>query len=193
MATNRHPIRHPRRSELTHAQDMVLQYGASDRWADAFRDESEHRDAWIRNRDRLLAWYRHARRPQAWWQFEAPIPDPGYEREQSALYAAGLLGEDERAELVAWWREQFEKAQAPDFWLCLGPGRFLKDEPARRAQYREADIPRALLSQWTARHRRRSNTIRKLQETAAVAPDASLDAPESTAHLTAHPGNEPAA
>ena len=73
MATNRTPIRHLRRGRLTHEQDMVLQYGADDRWADAFRDEDEHRDAWIRNRDRLLAWYQHGHRPAAWWQFEPAI------------------------------------------------------------------------------------------------------------------------
>ena len=47
MATNRTPIRHLRRGRLTHEQDMVLQYGADARWADAFRDEDEHRDAWM--------------------------------------------------------------------------------------------------------------------------------------------------
>ena len=68
------------------------QYGADDRWADAFRDEDEHRDAWIRNRDRLLAWYRHGHRPAAWWQFEAgDLRYPGYDREQSTLYQAGIL------------------------------------------------------------------------------------------------------
>ena len=47
MPTNRTPISHPRRGRLNHEQDMVLQYGADDPWADAFRDEDEHRDAWI--------------------------------------------------------------------------------------------------------------------------------------------------
>ena len=57
--------------------------------------------AWARNRDRLLAGYRHGRRPMAWWQFEAgDLRYPGYDREQSTLYRAGLLGEEERAELA---------------------------------------------------------------------------------------------
>jgi hypothetical protein len=163
MPTNRHPIRHPHRGRLTHAQDMVLQYGFDERWADAFRDESEHRDAWVRNRDRLLAWYRHARRPQAWWHFEAPFRYPGYDREQSTLYAAGLLTAEELAELDGFWREEFDRAQQPDFFHCEGPGRFLKGEPAKRAHYQWADIPRALVKQWTTQRRRR--TIRELEAT----------------------------
>ena len=52
MATNRHPIRHSHRGRLNHPQEMVLRYGEDPRW-DAFATEDEHRDAWIRNRDRL--------------------------------------------------------------------------------------------------------------------------------------------
>ena len=98
MATNRHAIRHPRRGRLNHAQEMTLLYGPDPRW-DAFRSEEEYRDAWERNRDRILAAYRQGRRPMAWWTFEAPIKFPGYERQQSALFEAGLLGEEERPRL----------------------------------------------------------------------------------------------
>jgi hypothetical protein len=51
----------------------------------------------------------------------APIAYPGYETEQSTLYEAGLLDPDERNELLAFWCEQFEKAQKPDFSICMGP------------------------------------------------------------------------
>jgi hypothetical protein len=63
----------------------------------------------------------HDRRPAAWWQFEATFPYPGYDHEQSTLYEAGVLGEEERAELVAAWREEFETAQAPDFGFVSAP------------------------------------------------------------------------
>ena len=169
MPTNRHPIRHPHRGRLNHAQDMTLQYGPDPRW-DAFRDAAEQRNAWIRNRDRLLAWYRHGRRPAAWWQFEAPIRYPGYDKEQSTLYAAGLLTAEECAELDDFWRKEFERAQQPDFFHCEGPGQFLKGEPAKRAHYQWADIPRALVKQWTAHRRRPSRTIRELEATSPAEP-----------------------
>jgi hypothetical protein len=123
----------------------------------------EHRDAWVRNRDRLLPGYRHGRRPAAWWRFESPIKYPGYDREQSTLYAAGLLTEEESAELVGWWSEQYTRAQDPNFFYCRGPGDILKGAIARREHYKWADIPRALLRQWTLEYRRRDRVVRKLK------------------------------
>jgi hypothetical protein len=153
---------------LNHPQEMVLRYGEDPRW-DAFHSEEEHCDAWLRNRDRLLAGYR-GRRPAAWWRFEAgDLPYPGYDREQSVLFEVGVLGEEECAELERWWHEQYLRAQAVNFWHCLGPGRSLKGEPARRAHYRWADIPASLLAQWSAEHRRRHKTIRKLEAAAELA------------------------
>ena len=162
MATNRHATRHPRRTRLNRAQEMTLLYGPDPRW-DAFRTEEEHRDAWLRNRDRLLAWHRHGHRPMAWWHFESPIPFLGYDREQAVLFEAGLLGEEESATLVTEWRREFERAQASDFWVCQGPGRFLHGKEARRAYYRWAGIPRDLLKRWTRERRRRSRTVRELE------------------------------
>jgi hypothetical protein len=150
---------------LNHAQQMVLQYGADPRW-DAFHTEEEHRDAWIRNRDRLLAGYRHGRRPAAWWHFEAPIKYPGYEREQSTLYAARLLSEAERDELVTWWKEQYERAWSAHFFHCEGPGRIFEGPAGRRKHFKWADIPKGLLVEWTKERRRRSRTIRELEEAA---------------------------
>ena len=79
-------------------------------------------------------------------------------------YEAGLLQEDERAELVAEWREQFEKAQAAGFWFCLGSGRSLKGAPARRAHYKWADIPPKLVRQ----RRKRGKTIHELEAAALL-------------------------
>jgi hypothetical protein len=163
MPTNRHPIRHPRRGRLNHAQEMTLRFGLEPRW-DAFRTAADHHDAWLRNRDHMLASYRHGRRPMAWWRFEAgSLKYPGYDREQSTLYEAGLLAKEEAAELVAWWREQFEWAHGPHFFHCEGPGRFFYGAPGRRRHFKWADIPRELLKQWTAQRRRRGKTIRELE------------------------------
>jgi hypothetical protein len=168
MATNRHPIRHPHRGRVNHARRMTL-YGPDPRW-DAFDTEEEAGAAWAQHRERILEHYR-GRRPLGWWHFEAgDLRYPGYDRERSTLYETGLLGEAERAELVTWWREQFERAQAPDFWICLGPGRSLEGAPARRQHYKWADIPRSLRLRWTREHRRRGKTIRQLETAAAEQP-----------------------
>jgi hypothetical protein len=159
MATNRHPIQHPRRGRLNHARAMTLRYGEDPRWG-AFRSEAEHADCWARHRDRLLAEYRSGRRPMAWWKFEAgDLRYPGYNHERSVLFEHGRLDEAECAELVAWWRQEFERTQERGFQLCLGPGRFLKGASARRQHYRWADIPRELLSQWSAEYRRSRRTM----------------------------------
>ena len=124
----------------------------------------------------MAQWARGGRRPQAWWKFEAPnvgLCWPGPMCERSTLYVAGVLGEKEQAALVAEWRAAFDEVQGHDCSLCLGyvrPGdsepTWLEGAAARRAHYREADIPRGLVRQWTAKHRRRAQTIRRL-ETAA--------------------------
>jgi hypothetical protein len=170
MPTNRHPIRHPQRGRLNQDREMVLRYGPDPRWP-AFRSEDQYRDTWLRNREQMLATYRHGRRPMAWWRFEAgDLRYPGDETERSTLYQAGLLTEEEQRELLAWWRQEFEKAQAPAFWLCLGPGRALKGVPARRAHYKWADIPRELLLRWMRERRRQDKTIRKLEAAATRCP-----------------------
>jgi hypothetical protein len=123
MSTNRTYLRPSRRGGLSGEQEFSLLYGHETRWAGAFADDDERRDAWIRHRERLLAPYQHGRRPMGWWDYEASIPFPGYERQQSALFEAGLLSETEAHELLAWWREQFERTFEPHFFFCDGPGK----------------------------------------------------------------------
>jgi hypothetical protein len=157
---------------LIHAQEMFLQFGPDPRWAGAFGSEGECRAAWMRERDELLAGYPPGRRPQAWWHFDAgELGFPGLDREQSALWEAKVLSEEERAALVRGWRREFERAQAPDFWLS-GSGRILRGAAARRAHYRWADIPRDLLKRWTRERRRQRKMIRKLETAAAESPAA---------------------
>jgi hypothetical protein len=163
MATNRTFIRHHLRSKLTPTQEMELWLGPSHHGS-VFRSREELQQAWLNHRDRLMAvWGKHGKRPMAWWEFEAPFPRPS-KHERSKLYEAGLLGEEEAAELVREWRKQFDRAHEPHFFFCQGPGRILEGAPARAHHFAWADIPRALLRQWTAEHRRRAKTIRKLEK-----------------------------
>ena len=148
---------------------MWLRFGWDERWDDAFASEPEHAEAWARNRERLMAACPHGRRPAAWWQFKSPIPYPrDDEYAPAALFEAELLTDSETAELVAEWREQFETAQAAGFWFCLGPGRFLKGQPAKRAHYRWAGIPVKLVKRWSLEYRRRHRTVRALAASVPV-------------------------
>lgn len=153
MPTNRTLMRRPSRRRLSASQEMALWMGEAPH-KPAFHDEEEAREAWFYHRDRLLAaWGKHGRRPMAWWHFESKFSWPGLEREQSTLFEAGALTEEEAAELVAWWHEQFERAQRPDFFFCEGPGRFFSGAAARRRQYAWADIPDRIVKEFEAAYR----------------------------------------
>jgi hypothetical protein len=135
---------------LSHWQELELWLGP-DPHGSAFGSREELHAAWLRHRDRIMAaWAKNGRRPQGWWQFEAPFPRPDYECERSTLYEAGLLGEEEKAELEAWWREQFERTYEPHFFFCDGPGSFFRGAVARRKHFEWADIPRKLVREWVA-------------------------------------------
>jgi hypothetical protein len=102
-----------------------------------FSSEAELREAWNRGRQIVMElWGRDAKRPQGWWEFEAPalgLEWPGYEREPRYLFEAGILEEDEALALVQTWRNAFERGQ-------------------------KADIPPALRRQWKKAKRRQQNT-----------------------------------
>jgi hypothetical protein len=108
------------RRSLSYGQRMFLLYGPADRWNDAFADDGEVCEAWKAHRAHILSHYQHGRRPMAWWRFEAPIPYPGYDKECAALFETGLLGEEEREQLVAQWFVHFTRAQDPRFTYCVG-------------------------------------------------------------------------
>ena len=65
------------------------------------------------------------------------------------MFRANLLSEAEASELVAWWRQEFDKAQAPGFTFCAGPGLFLRGVEATRQHVAWADIPAELVEQWS--------------------------------------------
>jgi hypothetical protein len=137
------------RDDAAELQELWL--GPNVNTGSRFADREELRAAWERHRGvAMLMFGKLGRRPLAWWEFEAP-PGLRYDddHEQSILWAAGILGADERAELEAHWRRRFEQAYA-------------LDRKARRKRIRFADIPRELVAAWTAERKRRGRTIKRL-------------------------------
>jgi hypothetical protein len=150
MATNRTPLQRTGRRRLNHEQELSLSYGDLP-GRPGFASDEERRESWFYHRDRLLQHCTCGRRPMAWWRYEVgDLRYPGYDGERSTLYQAGLLGEDERRELMAWWREQYLQAHAPGFTFCQGPGLFLRGIEARREHLKWADIPAELVEAWSA-------------------------------------------
>lgn len=108
-------------------------------------------ERWQRHRERMMAHMRPGRRPEEWWQYEAPISWPGYDNETVALYEAGLLSDEEIAELMPRWRAEFERAQAPNFFYVEGPGVYFEGAVARRRHYEWAQIPPSVLRAFEAK------------------------------------------
>jgi hypothetical protein len=139
------PGRQPKRpadpSDISSDQEMELWLGAGHR-SSTFGSEDERREAWTQHRDRLMElWGKGGRRPLAWWLFEAGELDyPGYDLERSTLFTAGLLAEAERAELLEYWRREFERLMDPNFG----------DMAACEAHIEWCDMPRELLTQWAS-------------------------------------------
>jgi hypothetical protein len=134
-----------------------------------FASHEDLQRAWLMHRDRLMvAWGKRGKRPQAWWEFESPVPYPrDSDYAEATLYEANLLTAEERTELEARWREEFQRAQTLN-WACLGPNRFLSGEEAKRAHLKWAGVPHSLLKQWNAERRRRGKVVRKLAATASA-------------------------
>jgi hypothetical protein len=131
-------------SEITADQEMELWLGAGHRGS-AFSSEDERREAWFQHRDRLMAmWGAHGRRPLAWWLYSGR-DYPGYDLERSTLFEAGLLAETERAELLQYWREQFERLMDPNFG----------DVAACEQHIKWCDMPRSLLAEWANEYLRK--------------------------------------
>jgi hypothetical protein len=162
MSTNWHP--------LVHEQELSLRYGdLAER--PAFSGEEERRAAWFHHRDKLLMHCNAGQRPAGWWDYECPITRPrDRDYAEAALYEAGLLTEGEVVELMARWREDFERAQDPQFTYCVGfvspsdPGAtWLHGEPAKRAHLKWAGVPRSLIRKWNAERKRRGKIVRELE------------------------------
>jgi hypothetical protein len=155
MTTNRMPIRRgARRLSITEHMDLTI--GSSPR-RPVFASDAERRQVWMQHRDELIQQCTGTR-PDAWWQYESPIPYPkSRDYEEAALYEAGLLAADEVAPVMMRWRAHFDDAQVPGFGYCTGYG-WLHGAAARKAHYRWAGIPRDLLEQWKAERRQSKQT-----------------------------------
>jgi hypothetical protein len=147
------------------AQDFWL--GPADNQPPAFASDDERRASWLRHRDLMMEWYgSHGRRPQAWWRYDAGDLRFDYDTERSTLFTAGALADRERSELLTHWREQFDRAHRPDFFVCMGPGKFFFGDDARRKHFKWADIPPALVEAWEEERARSASTIRELEAAA---------------------------
>ena len=85
--------------------------------------------------DYLMQLCHHPGRPAGWWDYSSPTPRPSnHERDEAVLYEAHLLDAEEETALMA--RKQFERAQEPNFGVCVGPNRpWLKGAATKRAHY----------------------------------------------------------
>jgi hypothetical protein len=135
---------------LDPAELMELTIGPG-QMGSVFRTHAEVRSAWEMARDELLQRARPGRRPAAWWVFDAgDLQYPSYDLERSTLWRAGVLSEAERAALETEWREEFDRAQAPDFMIARAwPEDLLEGPAARDAHCAWADIPAELVEAWS--------------------------------------------
>jgi hypothetical protein len=113
------------------------------------------------------------RRPWGWWAVEAgDLRYPGRDLERSTLFDAGLLDAEEEAELLMDWRREFDRAHGPDFFYCAGLRKFLRGAAARHEHFRWADIPPALVEEWSAEHSARASLDGRDQTTATAGREA---------------------
>jgi hypothetical protein len=128
---------------LSLSQLQELWLGPNPSTGSLFGSREELVAAWKRHRAEVMRlWGSHGRRPMGWWEFDAGgLKHPGYDRERSTLWRAGVLSEAERTELELGWWADFDAAQK-------------KDAQARREYYAWADIPPELIEAWSKRRRR---------------------------------------
>lgn len=173
MATTRQYRRRPRRAALTHTQAMEL-------WLDAgssgssFESDAHKREVWFRHREKLMAWWgKGGRRPMGWWCFEARemgLRFPGQAHERSALYEfTDVLSADERAQLEAEWRKEFDRSWDEHFFFCAGPDKIFTGDDARWQHWLFVDLPPPLLDKFMAERERRGQVIREQEGVPAEA------------------------
>jgi len=131
---------------LTYSELQELWLGPCN--GSVFDTPEQLRDAWVRGRAvAMRLWATNGRRPQAWWFLgdaaSLGLQWPGYHRQQSYLFEHNALDGEEREQLLAGWRKEFEQA------CSLG------DAAARKAHLDWADVPHLLRQRWQAARRRR--------------------------------------
>lgn len=163
MATNRRYIRRPQRTPLNAIQEMELWLGPGSNGS-SFESDEHRRAAWFRHRDKIMRqWGCHGKRPMGWWLYESPFRSrrhPGTDHERSILYEfTDALSADERAELEAYWRKEFERSWDEHFFYCAGPDKILSGDDARWAHWLFVDLPPPLLDKWMAERQRRGQVV----------------------------------
>jgi hypothetical protein len=117
-----------------------------------FETDEDYQVAWLLHRDEVLT-SNPGRRPAAWWQLEAPVglKKPSYSGDETILlYERGLLTKDEIDQLMPFWREWYNKAQAPDYSYYASGGKWLDGDEARKARYRWAGMPTDIVKRFDA-------------------------------------------
>jgi hypothetical protein len=99
-----------------------------------------------------MRWFAHSgKRPFGWWAYESPFRSrrhPGIAHQKSILWEfSDALGADERAELEAFWRCEFEKSWAPNFSF-YADGKIYSGDDARWQHWLFCDLPPELLNRW---------------------------------------------
>ena len=168
MPTTRRYLRRSHRARLTHLQMMELWLGSrSD--GSSFESDAHRREAWFCNRDRIMElWGCHGKRPMAWWLYESPFRSrrhPGFAHERSILYEfSNILSVEERAELEAEWRKEFDRSWDEHFFFCAGPDKIYSGDDARWQHWLFVDLPPPLLDKFMAERQRRGRTVRELRQ-----------------------------
>jgi hypothetical protein len=102
-----------------------------------------------------------------WWLYESPFQNPqhpGIDHERSILYEfSDVLSADERAELEAQWRQDFERSWSPNFSF-YADGKIYSGDDARWGHWLFVDLPPPLLDKWMAERERRAGEISELEE-----------------------------
>jgi hypothetical protein len=141
------------RMPLTPSQLQELWLGPSYVSGSKFADREELEAAWREHSAEVMTMSKPGQRPAAWWEFDAPTGLKfDADHEQSILWRAGVLGAEERREVEAEWRREFEHGFTRSY-----------DAKRRKEHFRWADIPRELVKAWLAERRRHRKTIRKLE------------------------------
>jgi hypothetical protein len=150
-----HQLRAATGGHLHASRMMELWLGPNWSQGSLFSSREELVAAWEENRDEAMRqWGSHGRRPMAWWEFESgDLKHPGYFRERSTLWRAGVLTPAERAGVEHEWRQDFDAVRG-------------QDARTRREHYDHCDIPFELVAQWSRRKRPRN--LRKEDDAAWI-------------------------
>ena len=122
MPTKRRPIRRVSSFHLTTQQRFELIFGSLGPHGSAFPDEQAKRGAWEAHRDTIEL--NPGFRPDAWWEYDAPLAlrqkreALGHGSDGRLLWEANLLRPEERVALAGWWRRSEQRAFEYATWVA---------------------------------------------------------------------------